>query len=580
LRAMAESATRETAVANAEAARTREEELRRVDRLANDAAESRNRERAGDAANKAAFAAAAAESQRENAADEAASAERRRVAAEKQAAYEKKMAETRDATRSAYERFVNDTQNPFRNFTPARAAAARGEDVLPGMPQTATMAATMAPPAGFVVPAAFANPLGGGGGGWDGASSSAATDHGYTPPPPSTPAYTAHTPTPVATAPAPVSASGAVVASHTIALTTESGSSTGTCSVSVMATWPPSVRIECRAGGAADGQPLLLHWGVSDRRGGSWMSPQTELQSVPPGSRAPDAQSCESALENGARVVEFAPNAAGATCMVMLIRTENCQEWLRETDGGDVFIDVSPALDLVRAMGPPDGQPQQRQEQRQEQHHHQEHHHEQHHHQERHHQEPQKSPHPSEPVAVGDHMALLSTWAGADVELKDHKGGKGDRHNRWNTDGLPDAARRIVENDRDSASYRQKLQKLEEVLCGDSGGGADFDALGYSAVYLFWVGVGAVACAEDGGHYRPNHHAETASRIYQHIENVEVRNFPIEHTPPAWLPILAPEGTITTRRDYFLGLFTHTMEYSIPFPIPHTNPGYTHGPRD
>jgi hypothetical protein len=132
-----------------------------------------------------------------------------------------------------------------------------------------------------------------------------------------------------------------------------------------------------------------------------------------------------------------------------------------------------------------------------------------------------------------------------------------------------------VENDRDSASYRQKLQKLEEVLCGDSGGGADFDALGYSAVYLFWVGVGAVACAEDGGHYRPNHHAETASRIYQHIENVEVWNFPIEHTPPAWLPILAPEGTITTRRDYFLGLFTHTMEYSIPFPIPHTNPGYT-----
>ena len=36
-----------------------------------------------------------------------------------------------------------------------------------------------------------------------------------------------------------------------------------------------------------------------------------------------------------------------------------------------------------------------------------------------------------------------------------------------------------------------------------------------------------------------------------------------------------------TRRDYYdqKGLFPipHTMEYSIPFPIPHTNPGYTHG---
>ena len=80
------------------------------------------------------------------------------------------------------------------------------------------------------------------------------------------------------------------------------------------------------------------------------------------------------------------------------------------------------------------------------------------------------------------------------MELKDHKGGKGDRHNQWNTDGLPDAARRIVENDRDSASWRQKLQKMEEVLCGGDAGYADMDALGYGAIYLFWVGVGAVAC--------------------------------------------------------------------------------------
>ena len=137
----------------------------------------------------------------------------------------------------------------------------------------------------------------------------------------------------------------------TISLTTESGSSTGSCVVEVMATWPPTVHLSCQAGGAATGQPLLLHWGVSDRRGGSWRSPFDELQSVPPGSRAPDAQSCESALEGGTRVVEFAPERAGVTCMTMLIRTENCQEWLRDIDGGDVFIDVSPALDAVRSAG-------------------------------------------------------------------------------------------------------------------------------------------------------------------------------------------------------------------------------------
>ena len=55
-------------------------------------------------------------------------------------------------------------------------------------------------------------------------------------------------------------------------------------------------------------------------------------------------------------------------------------------------------------------------------------------------------------------MALLSNWRGSEVELKNHKGGNGDRNNQWNTDNLPDAARNIVEGDRDSASWRQKLQ--------------------------------------------------------------------------------------------------------------------------
>ena len=530
VRSIAEAEASESARRQAEMARARDEEARASEERDRAAAEAARRAERDELANAAAFKAAAEETARQNAADEAAAAERRRAAAEKEAAYQRQMQREAEVPRevslvgSAYERFVNDPANPFRDFSPARAAAARGEDALPGMAATATAAApSAAPPPGFVNPnnvdpalaagaAAFAPSLSpGGGGGWDGASSSAATDHSYTPPP---------APAPPPPAPAPVGtpgggASGAVVASHTIPLSTESGSSTGTCEVSVMATWPPSVRIECRAGGAADGHPLLLHWGVSDRRGGTWMSPYDELQSVPVGSRAPDAQSCESALQNGVRVVEFAPVNSAATCMTMLIRTENCQEWLRETSGGDVFIDVSPALDAARAMGPPEGHapPPQQQHHREERHHRVEERH-----QERH-QAPASPPPP--PPDTGDHMALLSNWAGANVELKDHKGGKGDRHNQWNTDGLPDAARRIVENDRDSASWRQKLQKMEEVLCGGDAGHADMDALGYSAIYLFWVGVGAVACAEDGSHYRPNHHAGSAERIYQHIEAVE-----------------------------------------------------------
>ena len=117
----------------------------------------------------------------------------------------------------------------------------------------------------------------------------------------------------------------------------------------------------------------------------------------------------------------------------------------------------------------------------------------------------------------------ICNWAGQDVSLNQHKGSNHERKNQWNTDGLPDAARRIVDNDRDSPSWRQKLQALEGVLCMDSNH-ADMDALAYSSIYLFWVGVGAIACVEDGSHYRPNHHANASQKMYESIEAVERNN--------------------------------------------------------
>lgn len=329
---------------------------------------------------------------------------------------------------------------------------------------------------------------------------------------------------------------GSLVASHTISLSTENGSSTGTLQVNIYATWPPSVELSANAGGAASGHPLLLHWGVSDHRGGTWHSPYDELASVPAGSRAPDAQSCESALHDGRGIVEFAPNNSGISCMTMLIRTENCQEWLRDSDGGDIFIDVSPALAAVQGGGASHGdagrsshknggggggggdfQPT-LQYNANKNHSHDNHRHD------NNREAPSPPPPPPPPPPAeeqGDHMALLSNWRGSKVELKNHKGGSGDRNLQWNTDGLPDSARNIVEGDRDSASWRQKLQAMERVLCFDDPGYADIDALGYASIYLFWVGVGAIACVEDGSHYRPNHHAGSSQRIYESIENVE-----------------------------------------------------------
>ena len=68
----------------------------------------------------------------------------------------------------------------------------------------------------------------------------------------------------------------------------------------------------------------------------------------------------------------------------------------------------------------------------------------------------------------------------------------------------------------------------------------------------------------------------SALDIEHTIRNVcfKVRGFPVSHAPPSGLRILVlrrehyePEGTVIP--------IPHTMEYSIPFPIPHTNPSYT-----
>ena len=453
-------------------------------------------------------------------------------------AFERMMADEHNvfAGMSAYERYTNDPGNPFRNFAPpqpqlATATAARGSSGGGGggggfqAPtfQPSNGHAPVEPPHGHIKSNGHAAPPPVGS--WPTADTAASygSSHQFEPEP--EPVY--HEPT--MTGGGSGGADGSVVATYTINLSTENGSSNGTCDVKLMATWPPSVSIKCSAGGVAAGQPLLLHWGVTDRRGGSWNSPYDNLVNVPANSRAPDAQSCESPLPNGETIVEFAPHDTGTSCMTMLIRTEDCKEWLRDRDGGDVFIDVSPALQAVAGAGGGAPPPQQQQQQQQQHHHQEQHHHHQqqhHHHQEQHHHHHEPSPPPTPKPAPmpaeqsGDHMALLSNWAGQDVNLQQHKGSNHERKNQWNTDGLPDAARRIVEGDRDSPSWRQKLQALEGVLCMDANH-ADMDALAYSSVYLFWVGVGAIACVEDGSHYRPNHHANASQKMYESIEAIE-----------------------------------------------------------
>ena len=35
-----------------------------------------------------------------------------------------------------------------------------------------------------------------------------------------------------------------------------------------------------------------------------------------------------------------------------------------------------------------------------------------------------------------------------------------------------------------------------------------------------WINTGQIPCFEDGGHHRPNHHAEISRLIFRELENI------------------------------------------------------------
>jgi phosphoglucan, water dikinase len=70
----------------------------------------------------------------------------------------------------------------------------------------------------------------------------------------------------------------------------------------------------------------------------------------------------------------------------------------------------------------------------------------------------------------------------------------------------------LAEMSRERRSWRRRLGWVRDaVVLG--GTARDENELAYLAIYLELVGTGAVACAEDGGHYRPNHHAALGLEI-------------------------------------------------------------------
>uniref|UniRef100_A0A7N2LWV0 CBM20 domain-containing protein n=1 Tax=Quercus lobata TaxID=97700 RepID=A0A7N2LWV0_QUELO len=116
---------------------------------------------------------------------------------------------------------------------------------------------------------------------------------------------------------------------------------------------------------------------------------------------------------------------------------------------------------------------------------------------------------------------FVGQWQGKSasfMQSNEHRNRESDR--RWDTSGLEGLALKLVEGDRSARNWRKKLEVVCELLVESLQTDDRLEALIYSAIYLKWINIGQIPCFEDGGHHRPNRHAEISRLIFRELERV------------------------------------------------------------
>lgn len=120
--------------------------------------------------------------------------------------------------------------------------------------------------------------------------------------------------------------------------------------------------------------------------------------------------------------------------------------------------------------------------------------------------------------------AFVGQWQGNDVSFVRSKD-QLDAHKKssWATLGLEGLALKLVEGDQSARNWWRKLEVVRELVLESVESENRLEALTYSAIYLKWINTGQIPCFEDGGHHRPNRHAEISRQIFRELERISCR---------------------------------------------------------
>ncbi|CAI7889247.1 unnamed protein product, partial [Closterium sp. NIES-53] len=122
-----------------------------------------------------------------------------------------------------------------------------------------------------------------------------------------------------------------------------------------------------------------------------------------------------------------------------------------------------------------------------------------------------------------EESAFAQKWAGRGVEFMRSNAHKSERRGRWDTSGLDGPAKTLVEADKSAGNWWRKLEVVEQLLLPLERG-QRLDAMINASIYLQWINTGQIPCVEDGGHRRPNRHAEISRRIFRWLEKEGTRS--------------------------------------------------------
>ncbi|XP_073118655.1 phosphoglucan, water dikinase, chloroplastic [Henckelia pumila] len=125
---------------------------------------------------------------------------------------------------------------------------------------------------------------------------------------------------------------------------------------------------------------------------------------------------------------------------------------------------------------------------------------------------------------VATPSAFVGQWQGMDVSFvrsKDHLDAEKKRN--WDISGLEGIPLKLVEGDQSARNWWRKLEVIRELVVENIDNRKRLEALIYSAIYLKWINTGQIPCFEDGGHHRPNKHAEISKLIFRELERISAR---------------------------------------------------------